>query len=81
VYAATLGVAGANNCFSSPNCVGYHIGIHLEKSNSVINSDKDTNTGSTVPDGVSALDGCAVDSKGILAADLLADLCYDLSNI
>jgi prepilin-type N-terminal cleavage/methylation domain-containing protein len=61
-----------------PTCLGYRIGIKLEKRNTVLNSDKDTNitTGNTAPDGISTSANCAPDDTTTVATDL----CYDLSS-
>ena len=75
-YAASLvsPTIGANTCTISSSCKGYHIGIHLEKSNPVLNFDNDINTGFTIPDGFSALDNCGIDTA------TTTDLCFDLSS-
>lgn len=74
VYNGTTLVAGKGSActVSNTSCMGYHIGIKLEKSNSVLNSDADSETG-VLPDGLSTANKCATGT-----ADSATDLCYDL---
>ena len=79
VYNGTTGTGGTSAACNSTGitCVGYHMGIKLEKSNTVLNSDKDLNlagANTALPDGISTAAGCDVDNPATTATDR----CYDL---
>lgn len=82
VYNGTMGIdgSGAPCNTSGPTCVGYHMGIKLEKSgNTVLNSDKDIETNGVVPDGLSSVASCGIDSSITALINPNNDLCYDLA--
>lgn len=73
IYNGTTGVQGTGIACdtSGPTCMGYHVAIKLEKSNTVLNSDSDSII--VAPIGLSTASDCSTNN-----ATTETDLCYDL---